>query len=862
MSPSEFEPIDPVLESAVQEIRNETVDSAVIEAAAARVWARLAFEAGTAPAAAPNGQSASQALWAATTADAGAATGATGQIRNCADFQALFPDYRAHRLSPARATLVQDHLHECVACRHVYEGRVTPMPAARPARAQQHYYVRWAVAAAAVVTVGISVWYMVDQQGVRTGHPVVEAVNGQLYVLAADGMIHPLAVGQDLPDGVEIRSAKDTDAVLRLRDGSELEMRERSGFSASESGSDLTVRLARGSVLIHAAKRRNGHLYVATADCRVAVTGTIFSVSSGAKGSRVSVVEGEVHVSQDTQEKVLHPGDQAVTSPAIVPVSVKEDIAWSRDRDQLYKELDKLHSSLQQIHLPAQRYSSSLLGRLPASTVFFASIPNLSAYLAEAQTVLHSRLAESPELRAWWEERGAKVEPVIEKLRAASEYLGDEIDIAGFTNAEGKVQPPVLIAEMRREGFADFLAKNAPGLQMATRGTLVVFGPVKESVEALAAGLDATPGIQSTPFYARIQESFRNGAGLLLCVDLSRLAPQQNMAGVRYLVCEQKEVDQQMEMSASLGFDGPRTGIASWLAEPAPMGSLDYISPDATVVAAATVKSPSAILDEMVTMQQRSPAAAQKVFDDIQRQTGFDVHADLAGALGGEFSISLDGPAFPVPSVKLVAEVYDPVRLQATLQKAVQAYNQQVAASGGKPLRTSQETVDGRVYYMIGGADPNPLTEVHYTFSDGYLIAGLTRALVAHAIQVKTMGTSISHSAQFVSMEPHDRHTNFSMVVYQRLGTTLAPLVNLLGAFVPQGGHGPANGLQGLANLKPTFIAAYGEPDRITVSGNGNGLGEGIASLVSGNLMGFVGDALPFGDFQGTRRPQSAFINK
>jgi hypothetical protein len=845
MTPSEFEPIDPVLENAVEEIRNESVDPAVIAAAAARVWARLA------PAA--------EAAQAAHASDAPLSAPAA-PIRNCADFQALLPDYRAGRLPAARATLVQDHLHECVACRHVYEGRVTPIPAPRAARPPAQFHrVRWAVAAAVIATAGVSIWFAVDQNGVRTGHPVVEAVNGQLYVIAADG-IHPLATGQALPDGVEIRTAKDSDAMLLLRDGSEVEMRERSGFVASGPAGDLTIRLARGSVLVHAAHRRKGHLYVSTADCRVAVTGTIFSVSSGAKGSRVSVVQGEVHVSQDNQEKILHAGDQAVTSPSIEPVSVREDISWSRDRDQLYKELDKLRASLQQIHLPALRYSSKLVAHLPASTVFLASIPNLSAYLAEAQTVLHSRLAESPELRDWWESRGARIEPVIEKLRAASDYLGDEIDIAASAGPDGKVQPPALLAEVRRDGFADFLKQNVPSFYLQTRGSLVVFGPSRESVEALAASLDGPESIQGTPFFARIQESFRNGAGLLLCADLSRLG-REPMPSARYLVCEQKEVEGQMEMSASLGFDGARTGVASWLAEPAPMGSLEYISPDATVVAAATVKNPSAILDQMVGMAERSPAEAQKVFDDVRGEVGFDLHDDLAATLGGEFSISLDGPAFPVPSVKLVAEVYDPARFQATVEKAVAAYDQYARAHEGKPLRTSQETFEGRTYYMIAAADPNPLTEVHYTFVDGYLIAGLTRALVSHAIQVKTAGASISHAAQFVALEPRDRHDNFSLVVYENLGTTLAPLANLLGAFIPNRG-GRANALEGLAHMKPLFLAAYGEPDRITVSGSGNGLGQGLTGLIEGNLMGMVGNVMPFPQFQGTRRPHSAFINK
>ena len=37
----EFNPMDPALEQAMAEIRDEAVDSAVMEAAAVRVWARL-----------------------------------------------------------------------------------------------------------------------------------------------------------------------------------------------------------------------------------------------------------------------------------------------------------------------------------------------------------------------------------------------------------------------------------------------------------------------------------------------------------------------------------------------------------------------------------------------------------------------------------------------------------------------------------------------------------------------------------------------------------------------------------------------------------------------------------------------------
>jgi ferric-dicitrate binding protein FerR (iron transport regulator) len=731
--------------------------------------------------------------------------------------------------------LLQDHLHQCVACRHVFEGKVVTFPAPRAARRTVHT-VRWAVAAVVVAAAGLSIWVAVDQFGGRTGRAIVQTVNGTLYEITPAG-IRQLAAGQELPDGVEIRTAKDSDAMLELRDGSVVELRERSGYSASQLGKDLTIHLDRGSIIVEAAHRRSGHLFVATADCRVAVTGTVFSVSAGVNGSRVSVIQGEVRVSEDNREKVLHPGEQAVTSTSLEPLSVRDDISWSRNRDRLLKQLDALRTGIEKLHLPDLRYSSRLAGRLPASTAFLVSIPNLAQYLGEVQAVFQQN--------TWWTGAGLKAEPMIEKLRAASEYLGDEIIVTGFAGPDGKMLGPVVFAEVKREGFPEFLKRQGLPVSIVTRPGVVAFGPPTGAVAAFAAALDS--GFQNTGLYARIAQRYREGAGLLLCADLARLpSPPQQLNGVRYVIAEQKEFNHQMEARATVGFDGPRTGIAAWLAEPSPMGALDYVSPDATLVTAFVVKNPAAIVDQTLALQQRSPAAADKALADARQQTGIDVRSDLAASLGGEFAVALDGPAFPVPSWKLVAEVYDPARFEATVQKVAEAYK----------LRTSQETDDGRTWYMIAAAVPNPLTEAHYTFAGGYLVAAPTRALVARALQVKAAGTSIARSAKFLSMEPRDGHVNFSAVVYQNLGTTLAPLAGLLSAFsgarVPSG---PGTQIPDLGNLKPSLIAAYGEPDRITIASNKNLLGKSVTDLLSGNLAG----ALPFPQLQGTRRPQPAF---
>jgi hypothetical protein len=833
---TEYNPLEPVmdpdLEQAMLEIRDDSVDPAVIEAAAARVWANLAAQ-------------------------------CHAPLHSCADYQALIPDFKAGKLPDARALLVKDHLHECVACRRVYEGRVVSMQVASAPRRVNHT-VRWAVAATVLVTAGLSVWFAYDQYGNRTGRAVVQAVNGTLYEILPTG-IQVLAAGQEFPDGIEVRTSKDSDAMLQLKDGSVVELRERSGFSATQTAKDLTIRLDRGSIIVQAAKRSSGHLYVATADARVAVTGTVFSVTSGVKGSRVSVIEGEVHVSQDGKDKVLHPGDQTVTSPNLDPTTVKEDIVWSRNREKLYQQLESLRAGLAQIQMPKLRYSSKLLGRLPASTVFYASIPNLADYLGQTQTVFSQKMSESPELRAWWASHASNVGPIIDKLRAASEYLGDEIVVTGFASGEKNYGLPVFFAELKRPGFAAFLKQQQLPAAVAVeeRNGLVAFGP-KDALTAFAATMDtSSSGFEKTPFYTRIEESYRNGAGILLAADLAGIGALRTapiVGGARYFIAEEKEVNNQMEARASIGFDGPRTGMAAWLAEPSPMGTLEYVSPEATVVTAFVVKSPTAIVDGLVGLQSGGANGnAQTSLADLKEHTGVDVRNDLAMALGSEFSLSLDGSAIPVPSWKLVVEVYDPVKLQSSLQKFAEAYSRETVKRGNAPLRISQEVVDGRTFYMIAGGDGSPLTEAHYTFADGYMLAAPSRVLLNKALAVKTSRASITRSANFIALLPRDHYNNFSAVIYQNLGTTLAPIISLFGGMIPQGhgpaGSGPESMIKNLSNMKSTMIAAYGEPDKISVATSGNLMGLSLSSLITGDLK----NAVPFTQFMGTSKRAPAF---
>jgi uncharacterized protein (TIGR03435 family) len=116
-------------------------------------------------------------------------------------------------------------------------------------------------------------------------------------------------------------------------------------LEAAEDGT--RIRLSRGSVIVTAAKQRNGHLYVKTPDATVSVVGTVFLVNAEEAGSRVAVIQGEVHVEQDGVSKKLLPGDQLTTNPLMKIHPVAEEISWSRSAEA--------HLALLQTSVPAQQ---------------------------------------------------------------------------------------------------------------------------------------------------------------------------------------------------------------------------------------------------------------------------------------------------------------------------------------------------------------------------------------------------------------------------------------------------------------------------------------------------------------------------
>jgi hypothetical protein len=386
-------------------------------------------------------------------------------------------------------------------------------------------------------------------------------------------------------------------------------------------------------------------------------------------------------------------------------------------------------------------------------------------------------------------------------------------------------------------------------------GGVMVASPSGAEIRRIAAG--GSNAFTSSSFYGRIAQDYRDGAGWLFAADLGTLvrkgqadessesqqtAERMGILDVEHFIIDRREIEGRAETRAALTFTQARRGVASWVAAPAPMGSLSFFSPDANLAAAFVVKNPVTILDEMLAM---NPEFARELAE-AQSKHGFDIRNDLAAPFGGEIAVALDGPVLPSPSWKMVAEVYDPARLQQTFERAVTEINTEVRKEGKAGVTLTSEQAGGRTYYAIQGTDPK--VELHYVFEDGYMVAGPSRALLERAIQLRDSGVTLATTAKFRDLLGPDGQVNVSALVYQNL----APLAKSASKWVPEGGS-KKNGPQGtpakltawLAAQGPTLYYAYAEPDRIVFAGsNQNPLGLNLGTLAGmGGLAGLMDQA-------------------
>jgi FecR protein/Putative zinc-finger len=822
-----------ILDNAVDAVRSDEPNSAAIATSAKRISDRLGIEIHCEP--------------------------VVEEIRSCADVQNLLPAYRDGSLPEWRALLVKAHLDDCGTCLRYLRGgaKATTVdwsaPAART-RGNRAFrpIVAYSLAASfaiAVCTVFLYRAYWQVPPGVRAE---VQSIDGSAYLIsnAGDQILKP---GAMLQEGARLRTSGASRAVIRLVDGSTVEVNERTALQIGARGRNVTISLDGGDLIVQAAKRTAGHLYVRTPDCRVAVTGTVFTVNSGLKGSSVGVLQGTVQVMHSGISTILHPGGQVVTSNNLVPEPIEQQVAWSPNRAKyigVLAQLALIEHRISQLPLPGPRYSSDLLRRVPGDTLLYISIPNLGEFLTQANQIFQSQLNQSRQLQRWWSHghNTAELDALVEKIHDISGYLGDEAVIIGVK--EGSHSGFAVLADVEKSGLADLLKAEAVDetakdkfivLDQASLATAratskgnaayalvrpreIVFSSDFATLQQINAQLNAgSSGFAASDFGKQITAAYDRGAGIILAANLQQMMANteagvaadsgkrpytvaSGMDQLRYLIAEHRENNGLPQNRVNLQFSGTRERMASWLASPGPIGSLDFVSTNAAIAVAGLTKDPKAIADDIIAMTGKGDDGAG--IDEIEAKLHINLREDLMSNLGGDFLVALDGPVLPTPSWKAVIEVNNSDQLESTLERLVEAANNQGEGPKSHQIAIDPSDVNGERFYTVHYMTSGNVV-ANYTFSDGYMIIAPSRALLMEAVKTHESGNSLGHAASFRALLPKDENENYSVVAYQNLSPVLNPILQ-------QFRGESADAIRKLAaDSRPTAICAFGKDSRI-----------------------------------------------
>jgi hypothetical protein len=732
------------LERALQEMREENVDSSTLEGARARSWEKLT--------------------------NAGGASHGMPFTRSgaCAEFRQDFPAYLANELGDSRRTLVEDHLSRCPGCRARIadmkgERRVVAMPVRSSSR-----WVQWGALAAAAALL-LPVLYL--------GRDALDAMMGpsgpRATVVSADGGLYRLPVGA-LEAGAAIgerelvRTGPGAHAVLRLADGSTVDVNERTELFVTAAWSGQAIHLQRGDVIVKAAKQRRGSLRVLTRDSIASVKGTVFAVSAGIGGSVVSVLEGSVAVNQPGREVVLSPGQQAASIPALAS-SVAEAVAWSPEADsylELLTSLVKIEREL--ANFPAElRTNSALLPYLPAGAVVYGAVPNPGLTIGLALSLAEEQAAQNAAFGAWWNsETGQLLRQMTDRIQSVNPLLGDEIVLCASVAAGEPV--PIVIARVQPGRRAElvsaleglFTAAGEAVSYSVTDDLMVVSGSPSQLAWALAhLGQGA-----GSPFGAAIAERYRRGVGWLMAMDAPPLVTMASgddappielagMIGMKYIFLEQRAPAGAVENEVTLAFQGARTGMGSWLADSGSGGAAEYLPADALVAGYVSTREPLQLFEEFTAHLTRSEPGFEQDLASMDEKLGAGFIQNLTAALGTEAALAVTGFSINGPTWVMTTVANNPATIDSSLQKLVEVFNAELGPDEqDKRIVLSQESANGRTWSTIRpGGLPLGIT---WTYDGGYMVAGSDRAVAERAIATRNGGSQLVWSPEFLAQLP------------------------------------------------------------------------------------------------------------
>jgi ferric-dicitrate binding protein FerR (iron transport regulator) len=724
------------LDEALREMTRETIDAETLDAARARVRGKVTNAAAT----------------------------------GCAEFRPEFPAYLGGTVTGGRRLLLEDHLSRCPTCRAAIaemkgERRAVAMP-----RRSSSPWRRWAPLAAAAALI-VSVLYLgrdTIDAWMAPGGPraTVASTTGGVYGLPGGALQAGAAIG----DRQVVRTSPGAHAVLRLADGSTVDVNERTELFVTAAWSGQAIHLQRGDVIVQAATQRRGHLRVLTRDSISSVKGTVFAVSAGMGGSLVSVVEGSVQVNQPGREWLLRPGEQAASNPGLA-TSVAEAVSWSPEAEeylQLLASFATIGDRMTQVWSPV-RTSSVLLSYLPAGAFVYGAVPNPSGNISEGVLAAEQQAFENAVFRAWWtSETGLELRRIVDRVQSVSSMLGDEVVFTVAAAAPGD-EVPMVIARVQ-PGRGSALAADLDGLFAAAGESSAPYSVsedllvISDSPSHLAWALGHLGQGAASPFAAAIGDRYQRGAGWLVGLDAAPLielasgddAPPVELArltGLKHLFFEQRAPTGAEENEVTATFQGARSGIASWLADGGSGGAAEFLPADALVAGYVSMREPGQLFQEFTTLMATQQESFEGDLNELEENLGAGFVANLTAAMGTEAAFALQGLSVTGPTWVVAALVNDPGVVDSSIAKLVEACNADLASGDESTGCTLEhEAANGLLWNTLKSASlPVGVT---WTYYGGYMVAASDRGTAERAVATKNSGSALIWSSSFQAQLP------------------------------------------------------------------------------------------------------------
>jgi hypothetical protein len=222
---------------------------------------------------------------------------------------------------------------------------------------------------------------------------------------------------------------------------------------------------------------------------------------------------------------------------------------------------------------------------------------------------------------------------------------------------------------------------------------------------------------------------------------------------MKYLFFEQRAPAGAVENEVTLAFQGPRTGMGSWLADAGSGGAAEYLPADALMAGYVSTREPLQLFEEFTAQLTRSEPGFADGLAEMDQKLGAGFVQNLTAALGTESALAVTGVSVSGPMWVVATVANNPAVIDSSLLKLVETFNAELAPDEqDKRIVVQQESIGGRMWStMKPGGLPLGIT---WTYDGGYMVAASDRAVAERAIATRNGGSPLVWSPAFLGQLP------------------------------------------------------------------------------------------------------------